>query len=291
MIDSSINTGFWFMPEACLSPSSKEIMISVSLPHRYLGSFLLIGLLLSSAACDSPQVQRATSEPAMNPHLIQALDHAEKAEAAGGDVLNVAFLAVETVYNSELMAPYDVIQHTIFRDESHYMLPFIVSPDGEPITTFEGIEIRPHYSFETAPEIDILIIPSSGNSMTADLENEALISWIAKIADKAQYVITVCDGAFPLAATGVLDGRIATTFPADRDAFAEMFPEVDVRYDANFVVDSKFITSVGGAMSYEPAFFLVEHLYSKESAARIGEGLVWDWRLEDVPHLIVSSNQ
>lgn len=266
-------------------------MVPVSLPHRYLASFLLAGLLLGSVACTSPVAQSAREAPGLNPHLINALEHAEKAEAAGGDVLNVAFLAVETVYNSELMAPYDVIQHTIFRDEAHYMLPFIVSPDGKPITTFEGIEIQPHYSFETAPEIDILIIPSSGNSMTADLENEALISWIAEVVDEVQYVITVCDGAFPLAATGMLNGRVATTFPSDRDAFAEMFPEVDVRYDANFVVDSKFITSVGGAMSYEPAFFLVEHLYSEESAKRIGEGLVWDWHLEDVPHVIVPGNQ
>lgn len=263
----------------------------ISLPHRYLASFLLISLLFSSAACNSPAARHAADEPGMNPHLINALDHAAKAEAAGGDVLNVAFLAVETVYNSELMAPYDVIQHTIFRDESHYMLPFIVSPRGQPITTFEGIEIRPHYSFDSVPEIDILIIPSSANSMTADLENEELISWISTVVEKATYVITVCDGAFPLAATGVLNGRVATTFPGDRDAFAEMFPEVDVRYDTNFVVDSKFITSVGGAMSYEPAFFLVEHLYSRESAERIGEGLVWDWRLEEVPHFIVSSHQ
>ena len=82
---------------------------------------------------------------------------------------------------------------------------------------------------------------------------------------------------------------MATTFPGDRDRFAKTFPGIDVKYDANFVVDGKFITSVGGGLSYEPAFYLVERLFSAESARRIGDGLVWDWDLEKVPHLIAES--
>ena len=39
-----------------------------------------------------------------------------------------------------------------------------------------------------------------------------------------------------------------------------------MQYDANFVVDGKYITSVGGALSYEPALYLVEHLYGAEHA-------------------------
>jgi transcriptional regulator GlxA family with amidase domain len=108
---------------------------------------------------------------------------------------------------------------------------------------------------------------------------------------RAQWVITVCDGAFPLAATGALDGRTATTFPGDRDRLAERFPEVEVRYDVNLVADGKFITSVGGGLSYEPAFYLVERLYGKEHATRTAEGLVWDWNLEELPHLVVGEEQ
>ncbi len=218
----------------------------------------------------------------------------ERTPAAGArttgnekEVLRAGFVGLETVFNSELMAPYDVLQHTVFRDPERYIEPFIVSPDGKPFTTFEGITVTPHYAFDNAPPIDILVIPSTGNSMTADLENEALMAWLRVAVARARYVITVCDGAFPLAATGALDGRVATTFPGDRDAFAGMFPEIDVRYDANFVVDGKFITSVGGGMSYEPALYLVETLYGKAHADATAGGLVWNWNLDAVPHLIV----
>ncbi len=203
-------------------------------------------------------------------------------------ILNAAFVCVDGVYNSELMAPYDVLQHTFYRDSTNYVRCFIVTPDSKPIVTFEGIRITPDYSFENAPPIDILIIPSTETSMTADLKNTIYMNWVQKTAKSASHVITVCDGAFPLAATGALKGRVLTTFPADRDRLAEMFPEVTVKYDVNFVVDGKYITSVGGALSYEPAFYLVEKLYSTKNAKRIAKGLVWDWEISKVPHLIVT---
>jgi len=210
------------------------------------------------------------------------------AQAPGTGVLNAAFVCVEGVFNSELMAPYDVLQHSVFRDGDNYIKPFIVTPDGKPFLTFEGIEVTPHYSFANVPRVDIVVIPSTETSMTDDLENETLISWIQEAAERAEYVITVCDGAFPLAATGLLNGRSATTFPSDRAQLAEMFPDVEVLTDSRLVIDGKYITSVGGGMSYEPAFYLVEILYSKEHADRTARGLVWSWDLETVPHSIKS---
>ena len=237
--------------------------------------------------CEYENGNTSSGQREVSAFMQHAMQTAKEAEERGGEVINVGFVVLDKVYNSELMAPYDVIQHTIFRDDRNYMLPFIVSPDGGPVVTFEGIEVGAHYSFETAPPIDILIVPSTENSMSSDLDDTQFMEWLAVAVNEADYVITVCDGAFPLAATGVLDGRVATTFPGDRDRFASMFPEVDVRYDVNFVKDGKYITSVGGALSYEPAFFIVEELYSLENAQRIGQGLVWDWDKANVPHLVV----
>ena len=206
---------------------------------------------------------------------------------ANSGVLNAAFVCVEKVYNSELMAPYDILQHTYYRDDKNYVRCFIVTPDGKPFVTFEGIRITPDYSFANCPRVDIVVIPSTGTSMTEDLENKKLMEWLGRTVSSAAHVISVCDGAFPLAGTGVLDGRVVTTFPSDRDKLEEMFPKVDVRRDVNFVVDGKFITSVGGALSYEPALYLVEKLYSKENARRVAKGLVLDWDLGKIPHVVV----
>lgn len=203
-------------------------------------------------------------------------------------VRHALFVVVDGVYNSELMAPYDVLQHTVFRDDRDYVATAVVSPDGEPVTSFEGLEIGAHYSFETAPTPDILVIPSTDGSLGRDLENRAYMEWVAKAVEEAEWVITVCDGAFPLAATGALDGRVATTYPGDRDELRERFPEVDVRYDVRLVVDGKYLTSVGGGMSYEPAFWLAEHLYGEEHVEASARGLVWPWDTETLPHVVIA---
>lgn len=204
-------------------------------------------------------------------------------------VLQAGFIVREGVYNSELMAPYDVFHHSIFRDSLHYIRPFIVSADGQPVVTFEGITVAPHYGFDKAPPLDILVIPSTAGSMEADLQDSTFMAWLRQAVSQAQYVVTVCDGAFPLAATGALDGRTATTFPADRAALAARFPAVQVVDTARLVVDGKYITSVGGAMSYEPAFYLVEHLYGKTHADQTATGLVWDWNLATIPRHIAAT--
>ncbi|MCG8607822.1 DJ-1/PfpI family protein [bacterium] len=113
-------------------------------------------------------------------------------------IINAAFLCVDGVYNSELMAPYDVLQHSIFRDSTNYIRCFIVTPDGRPFVTFEGIRITPDYSFEDVPKVDILIIPSTKTSMTDDLKNTVLMSWLKNVVKKASHVITVVMAPFHL---------------------------------------------------------------------------------------------
>ena len=190
--------------------------------------------------------------------------------------LYAGFLIVDGVYNSELIAPYDILHHVGFHAQPGIEV-FTVSPDGAPVQTFEGLEIRAHHSFETAPPIDILIVPSAENSMDSDLQNEAMIDWVRRVGEEAKFVLSLCDGAFVLAQAGLLDGHAVTTFPGDLDRFAEMFPHLDLRREISFVHDRQFITSQGGAKSYDPAMYLVDHLYGEQVAQGVGRGMVIPW--------------
>jgi transcriptional regulator GlxA family with amidase domain len=203
--------------------------------------------------------------------------------------LQAAFLIVDGVYNSELIAPMDVLQHTIFHSEKGIKV-FTVSNKNEPIITFEGLHIVPDYSFETdtLPEIDILIVPSAQHSMDSDLENEKLIAFVTNAGKHASYVLSLCDGAFVLAKAGLLDMHQCTTFPGDIEKFEMAFPQLTVHKDVSFVHDRKMITSAGGAKSYDPALYLVELLYGKKAADGIGKGLVIDWDLNAIKHIRVN---
>jgi transcriptional regulator GlxA family with amidase domain len=208
------------------------------------------------------------------------------ANIASAEVLNAGIVIIDNVYDAEIVAPYDVFQYTYNQNTSDYIRVFLVAPDGKTVTSVEGIRIEPDYSFDNAPPIDILVVPSTKGSMNEDLKNTRYINWIKNAQEQADYVITLCWGAFPLAATGALDGHDATTFPFSINEFAKMFPKVNVRRGVNFVVDGKYITSVGGHPSPEPALYLVEKLYSRKVARNIAEGLVMDWELRRIPHII-----
>jgi transcriptional regulator GlxA family with amidase domain len=62
----------------------------------------------------------------------------------------------------------------------------------------------------------------------------------------------------------------------------------EFKSDAIFVHDGKYITSSGGAKSFEVALYLCEYLCDKEIAQSLAPGLVIDWNFENIPHTIIA---
>lgn len=202
--------------------------------------------------------------------------------------LNAAFLIVDGVYNSELIAPMDVLHHTKFH-VNPFIRVFTVAQHQDTITSFEGLKIIPDYAFtvDSIPAIDILVVPSAAHSMDEDLQNEVLTEFVRKSGKEASYFMSLCDGAFVLANAGLLESYECTTFPGDIQRFKESYPRLVVHEGISFVHDRKAITSAGGAKSYDPALYLVELLYGKKVADGIAQGLVIDWQLNEVKHIAV----
>lgn len=201
---------------------------------------------------------------------------------------NVGFLIMDGVFNTELTAPFDIFQHTKFREGIKAMNTFLVADTRKPVRTFEGIHLLPDFNYlETdMPRIDILVVPSAEHHMDSDLKNKAMIDFVRATAQSALYVTSHCDGAFVLAKAGLLDSVACTTFPSDIGEMRKMFPGLDIREDVLFVHDGKYITSAGGAKSFEAALYLCEVLYGEEITSRLAEGLVIDWELDSLKYVV-----
>lgn len=202
-------------------------------------------------------------------------------------VITVGFVAVDGVYNTELTAPFDVFQHTKYRKVNRPMHPFVVALTTEIVRSSEGLLIQPDFDFDSAPRIDILVVPSAEHSMDSDLKNEKLIRFVRERGAKAQYVMSLCDGAFVLAKAGLLNALESTTFPTDIAAYKSMFPKLNVVENVSFVHDEKAITSAGGAKSFDPAMYLVELIYGEAISKENGKGLLIEWDKSQIPHKIV----
>ncbi len=227
---------------------------------------IVIGFLIYS--CNSSiSHQPVKAKPKLNPNWM-----------------NTAFLITDGVYNTELTAPFDIFHHTKFRKGITPMNVFTVSNKDTPVLTFEGLRIIPDYNLltDSLPHIDILVIPSAEHHLDQDLENKDLIDWIKKTSDSATYVTSHCDGAFMLAETGILDRKDCTTFPADIPLLRQKYPNLNVIDSVLFVHHDKYITSAGGAKSFEAALYLCEILYGKEVAMQLAKGLVIDWDLSQI---------
>lgn len=242
---------------------------------------ILLAFLILASCNSGPQQTKSADE--------EKLTSSRRRLPLPPDRYNVAILIMDGVYNTELTAPYDIFQHTIYRDSIKAMNVFLLANKHEAVTTFEGIQLLPDFNYlsDTLPPIDILVVPSAEHHLDTDLQDTAMISFVKQTAEKALYVTSHCDGAFVLAKAGLLDGKVSTTFPADISAYRKMFPGLDVRENVIFVHHGKYITSAGGARSFDAALYLCEVLYGKEVARRLAKGLVIDWNLEEVPKVII----
>jgi transcriptional regulator GlxA family with amidase domain len=135
------------------------------------------------------------------------------------------------------------------------------------------------------------VVPSAENHLGSDLEDKAMINFVKRVDKEAEFITSHCDGAFVLAKAGILNGKVSTTFPSDIDLMREKFPTLDIRKEVLFVHDGKYITSAGGAKSFEAALYLCEYLYGKEITQQLAGGLVIDWDLEKVPHLVIENKE
>ena len=242
------------------------------MPYRYF----LFALTLLFICC-SPKQETATAEketlrtwPDLKPNRY-----------------NVAFLIMDGVYNTEFTAPYDIFQHTQYRKNIKAMNTFTVANTLEPITSFEGVRILPDFDYtrDSIPQIDILVVPSAEHHLDTDLEDTVMLEFVKKVDKNALFMTSHCDGAFVLAKAGLLNDVLSTTFPSDIEKYRDMFPNLEVKDSVLFVHDGKYITSAGGAKSFEAALYLCEHLYGKEIAESLAGGLVIDWKLENVPRV------
>jgi len=238
---------------------------------------LMLWSLILLSSCGDGEKKQAANTPANSSTLgVDSLAY------------NVAFLIMDGTYNTELTAPYDIFQHTRFRKGIRPMNTFTVANTRDPITTFEGVRILPDfdYSTEKIPTIDILVVPSAEHHLDSDLDDLAMLNFVREADRQAQFVTSHCDGAFVLAKAGLLNNVLSTTFPSDIPTYRNMFPQLKVADSVLFVHDGKYITSAGGAKSFEAALYLCEYLYGEEIARSLAGGLVIDWDLSKVSCII-----
>ena len=149
-------------------------------------------------------------------------------------------------------------------DQSAPFDVFTVARSAAPLVAIGGLTIVPSHSWETAPPIDILVVPG-GFGTRALLRHDETLAWIRRVAATASLVTSVCTGALLLAQNGMLRGRRATTHWAAHDLLVSIDPTIQLQRDVRVVADTIF-TSAGVSAGLDMAFAVVEQLHGAEVA-------------------------
>lgn len=152
----------------------------------------------------------------------------------------------------------------------------MVSQHGGPVKSGQGIDTVAAYSFDTAPQFDILMIPGGGGTRT-EVNNPAMLAFLRKQDRGTAWTTSVCTGSAVLAKAGLLDGHKATS---NKLAFAwasSQSGKVAWQGHARWVIDGKYITSSGVSAGTDMALGLVEKLYGRPTAERTAHFAEYVW--------------
>jgi copper(I)-binding protein/putative intracellular protease/amidase len=153
---------------------------------------------------------------------------------------------------------------------------FTVAAKTQMITTAMGMKVTPHYTLADAPAVDVLIIP--GGNVSQSQQDLEVIKWIQERSKQAEYVLSVCNGAYILAKTGLLDGLTATTFYGLIDGLPAVAPKVKVVKDQRYVDNGKYITTAGISSGIDGSLYVVSKLFGKANAQMAALNMEYDWK-------------
>jgi transcriptional regulator GlxA family with amidase domain len=177
----------------------------------------------------------------------------------------VGIVVFEDIEVLDFCGPFEVFAVTRLNEEKRRDEPspfevLLVAEKTAPVTTAGGMKVIPHYSFETCPKLDILVVPG-GWGTRQELHNPKMIDWLRLRAAEVETLTSVCTGALLLGATGALDGRRATTHWRSLDWMRETFSAVTVVLDQHVVEDGTIITSAGISAGIDMALKVVARYY------------------------------
>jgi transcriptional regulator GlxA family with amidase domain len=176
----------------------------------------------------------------------------------------VAVAAFDGVVPFDLTTPCEVFERTQLADGQ---APYEVRVCGVSRTvTTRAFQLTTRFGLGSLRAADTVVLPG-----VADLDaplSRALLDAVRAAAARGARVVSICTGAFVLAATGLLDGRVATTHWLAAAELARRFPSVRVDPNVLYVDAGMVLTSAGAAAGLDLCLHLVRRDFGAAVAAQ-----------------------
>lgn len=188
---------------------------------------------------------------------------------------HVVVLAIPPVVGFDLTIPVQLLANAKGPNDERLYQVTVVTPDDKPAPTTLGYGIMPGAPVEALRTADTLVIPGTSNDAVRRLGrlDDVTAAALALVPADARRM-SICTGAFAMAAAGWLDGRTATTHWQSAAELARLYPRVTVDPDALFIDDGDVLTSAGLAAGIDLCLHLLRNDHGTAVANRTARYLV-----------------
>jgi transcriptional regulator GlxA family with amidase domain len=152
----------------------------------------------------------------------------------------------------------------------------VCSPDGGPVRSQADFTVLPDHGPAAVEAADTVIVPGmyQDDAYHRGVLPASTAALLRGAAERGARLMSICTGAFALAAAGLLDGRPATTHWRSAELFRRLFPAVKLDPDVLFVDDGDVLTSAGVAAGIDLCLHVIRADHGSEVANRVARRMV-----------------
>lgn len=192
----------------------------------------------------------------------------------------VAVLLLEPVIGFDAVIPTQVLGSALGADGEPLYQVELVSLDGGPVGTEWGYSILPQADAAALATADTVIVP--GTRLAGPRREGTLPAAVGSalgLLRPGTRLVSICTGAFVLAAAGLLDDRPATTHWGYAESFRRLYPAVKLNENLLFVDDGDVLSSAGLAAGVDLCLHLIRRDHGSATANQVARHcVVPPWR-------------
>ena len=140
-----------------------------------------------------------------------------------------------------------------------------------PLAATGDLKITPRHGVEAFSRAGTIVVPSWRPEQQPP---ERLVRILRRAHDRGARLVSICSGAFVIAATGLLDGRRATTHWRYAAQLAQKYPNIKVEPDVLYVDEGDLLTSAGSAAGIDLCLHVVRKDFGENVASQVARRLV-----------------
>ena len=194
----------------------------------------------------------------------------------------ITVLLLDQMFSSTAIGPMEVFRHagSLWNTLTGTQLTprfrvTMASADGRPVNCDGGIQIRPNVALRDVGKTDLIFVPTTGLSVDDVVERNApIVPWLKRRSSRGVAIASVCSGVGLVAASGLLDGKRATTHWGLAERFREKYPRVHWMPELMVTEDRGFYCGGGVNASLDLSIYLVERFCGHEVAMQTAKALL-----------------